>query len=95
MWKTCLGTNGFITQKLYGYNHSPGEVLNHTQEMEYDGIEAHKRFEAFPDPVAYSSRKNQLSGMEVSWYSTKIAGGKIFSTPRGARNLNSECNRSS
>ena len=84
MWKTCLGTNGFIAQKLYGYNHSPGEVLNHAQEMEYDGIEVHNRFEAFPDPVddiaiATYAAKITFRGMEVAGIQAKITEGKIFS----------------
>ncbi len=74
MWETCLGTNGFIARKLYGYDYSPEEILDHAQEMEYDGIEVHSQFDPFPnqdDDVAITiyAFKNHLSGHGSGWYS--------------------------
>lgn len=84
MWKTCLRTNGFIAQQLYGYDYSPEEVLDHAQEMEYDGIEVHSRFEPFPnqaDEVAITIYAEKITsrGMEVAGIQARITEGKIFS----------------
>ena len=84
MWKTCLGTNGFIARKLYGYDYSPEEILDHAQEMEYDGIEVHSQFDPFPnqdDDVAITIYAEKIisRGMEVAGIQAQITKGKIFS----------------
>ena len=84
MWKTCLGTNGFIARKLYGYDYSPEEILDHAQEMEYDGIEVHNQFDPFPnqdDDVATTIYAEKIISrdMEVAGIQAQITKGKIFS----------------
>ncbi|HIA68099.1 TPA: sugar phosphate isomerase/epimerase [Candidatus Poribacteria bacterium] len=90
MWKTCLGTNGFIAQQLYGYDYSLEEVLNHAQEMEYDGIEVHSRFDPFPnqvDEVAVAAYAEKITSrdMNVAGIQARITEGKIFSDQVGER----------
>jgi len=53
-------------------------------KKEYDGIEVHNRFEAFPDPVddiaiATYAAKITFRSMEVAGIQAKITEGKIFS----------------
>ena len=47
--------------------------------MEYNGIEVHNRFEAFPNPVDDIAEKITSRDMEAAGIQAKIAGGKIFS----------------
>lgn len=84
MWKSCLGQNGFISKRLYGYDFSPEDVLNHAAEMGYDGIELHHALDPYPEPtddaaIHRHAEKVTSRGMVVTGIQARVAQGRIFS----------------
>ncbi|MCX7015365.1 MAG: sugar phosphate isomerase/epimerase [Candidatus Sumerlaeota bacterium] len=90
MWKTCLGENGFIAKRLYGYDISVDQVLDHAEEMNYDGVELHPGFDPFPkadDSAAIVAflKKFAARGLRVAGIQAPIHGLRAFAPDREER----------
>ena len=84
MWQLCLGQNGFISKRIYGYDFSPEDVLDHAAEMGYDGIELHHALDPYPEPtddaaIRKHAEKVTSRGMIVAGIQARVAHGKILS----------------
>ena len=84
MWKLCLGQNGFISNRLYNYNFSPEDILDHAAEMGYDGIELHHALDPYPEPtddaaIRKYAEKVTSRGMIVAGIQARVAQGRILS----------------
>jgi sugar phosphate isomerase/epimerase len=84
MWKLCLGQNGFISKRLYGYDFSPEDILDHAAEMGYDGVELHHALDPYPEPtddvaIRKHAEKATSRGLAVVGIQARVAQGQIFS----------------
>ncbi len=60
VWQVCLGLNGFISSRLYGYNISVDQILDHAVRIGCDGVELHSALDPYPEDMSDISQVDRF-----------------------------------